>query len=538
MVVHRLTWPANAHGGAAHLLLLLLLQAATGSAAFARNVGAGTDVPAPAPAVNPCDSTALHAAAPAASWLSGAQELAPLALQLLRAAPEHGLDIRRYQVDELTRRLAGPEGASAAFVRDLDRTMVQYLCDLHGGRAAWASRVAAAPDTGFDPRQRLATVRDAQGLAQAIDAAAPAIPLYGRVKAALAQYRELSRATQDWPALPPVARAAIHAGEPYAGAAVLQARLQLLGDLDAQAPMGSDGIYTPALAGAVRRFQARHGLDEDGVLGAGTVTALSVPPKHRIAQLALTLERLRWLPPPPAHGRVVVVNVPTYRLWTFDARDNFAAPALEMRVIVGARGRTPTPLFIGEMRYLEFAPYWNVPASIQKNEILPKLARNPDYLQQNDMELVGANGRVLQIGAGDAASRLRTGGARVRQRPGSRNVLGDVKFGLPNPMNIYLHSTSARELFQRTHRDLSHGCIRVEQPAELAQFVLADSQQWSGAQVTAAMSAGKNRFVKLAAPVPVVLFYATALVDRQGRALFAPDIYGRDAALIAALQLE
>jgi murein L,D-transpeptidase YcbB/YkuD len=522
MVVPRLTWPAKAHGGAAHLLLLLLLHAATGSAAFARNVGSGTDVPAPAPAVNPCDSTALHAAAPAATWLSGAQELAPLALQLLRAAPEHGLDIRRYQVDELTRRLTGPEGASAAFVRDLDRTMVQYLCDLHGGRAAWASRVAAAPDTGFDPRQRLAIVRDAQALAQAIDAAAPAIPLYGRVKAALAQYR-------DALTLP-------YSG--MAGAAVLQARLQLLGDLDAQAPMGSDGIYTPALAGAVRRFQARHGLDEDGVLGAGTVTALSVPPAHRIAQLALTLERLRWLPPPPAHGRVVVVNVPTYRLWTFDARDNFAAPALEMRVIVGARGRTPTPLFIGEMRYVEFAPYWNVPASIQKNEILPKLARNPAYLQQNDMELVGSDGRVLQLGAGDAASRLRAGGARVRQRPGSRNVLGDVKFALPNPMNIYLHSTSARELFQRTHRDLSHGCIRVEQPAELAQFVLADAQQWSAAQVTAAMSAGKNRFVKLAAPVPVVLFYATALVDRQGRALFAPDIYGRDAALIAALQLE
>jgi murein L,D-transpeptidase YcbB/YkuD len=534
MVVPRLTWPAKAHGGAAHFLLLLLLHAPTGSAAFAHDALQGADVPTSAPVVNPC----APVAATDASWLSGAQELAPLALQLLRAVPEHGLDVRRYQVDELTRRLAGPEGASAAFVRDLDRAMVQYLCDLHGGRAAGASRVAAAPDTGFDPRQRLATVRDAQGLAQAIDAAAPAIPLYGRVKAALAQYRELSRATPDWPALPPVARAAIHAGEFYAGAAQLQARLQLLGDLDAQAPMGSDGIYTPALAGAVRRFQARHGLDEDGVLGAGTITALSVPPAHRIAQLALTLERLRWLPPAPAHGRVVVVNVPTYRLWTFDARDNFAAPALEMRVIVGARGRTPTPLFIGEMRYLEFAPYWNVPASIQKNEILPKLARNPAYLQQNDMELVGSNGRVLQIGAGDVASRLRAGGARVRQRPGSRNVLGDVKFALPNPMNIYLHSTAARELFQRTHRDLSHGCIRVEQPAELAQFVLADSQQWSGAQVTAAMSAGKNRFVKLAAPVPVVLFYATALVDRQGRALFAPDIYGRDAALIAALQLE
>jgi len=537
MVFPRLTWPAKAHGGATHFILLMLLQAATGTGALADDALPGTQ----ASAANPCAPGDVHIVplpSSAVPWLSGMHGIAERALQLLRAAPEHGLDPRRYQVDELTQRLAGPAGQSAAFTHDLNGAMVQYLCDLHGGRAAWASRVAAAPDTGFDPRQHLATVHDTQGLAQAIDAAAPAIPLYGRVKAALAQYRALSRATPDWAALPPVGRAAIHAGEPYLGAALLQTRLQLLGDLDAQAPMGSDGIYTPALAGAVRRFQARHGLDEDGVLGAGTVTALSVPPAHRIAQLALTLERLRWLPPPPAHGRVVVVNVPTYRLWTFDARDNFAAPALEMRVIVGARGRTPTPLFIGEMRYLEFAPYWNVPVSIQKNEILPKLARNPAYLQQNDMELVGSDGRVLLVGAGDAASRLRAGGARVRQRPGSRNVLGDVKFGLPNPMNIYLHSTSARELFQRTHRDLSHGCIRVEQPAELAQFVLADPQQWSSAQVLAAMSAGKNRFVKLAEPVPVVLFYATALVDRQGRALFAPDLYGRDAALIAALQLE
>jgi len=528
MLFPHLTWPAKAHGGAAHLVLLFLLQAATGSGALASDA-------------LPCAPEAVqadHLPSSAVPWLSGAHGMATQALQLLRAAPEHGLDARRYQVEQLTQRLAGPDGQSAAFMHDLNGAMVQYLCDLHSGRAAWASRVAAAPDTGFDPRQRLATVHDAQGLAQAIDGAVPAIPLYGRVKATLAQYRALSKMAPAWPALPPVARGGIHAGEPYAGASALAERLRLLGDLDAGSSPVSDGIYTPELAGAVRRFQSRHGLDDDGVLGAATVTALSVPLTHRIAQLALTLERLRWLPPPPAHGRVVAVNVPTYRLWAFDARDNFANPALEMRVIVGARGRTPTPLFIGAMRYLEFAPYWNVPASIQKNEIVPKLTRNPAYLQQNDMELVGPDGRVLQAGAGAALSQLRAGSARVRQRPGPRNVLGDVKFALPNPMNIYLHSTSARELFKRTHRDLSHGCIRVEQPAELAQFVLADPQQWSAQQVAAAMSGGKNRTVTLPAPVPVVLFYATALVDREGRALFAPDIYGRDDALIAALQLE
>jgi len=146
--------------------------------------------------------------------------------------------------------------------------------------------------------------------------------------------------------------------------------------------------------------------------------------------------------------------------------------------------------------------------------------------------------QTLRVAAGDALARLRAGGVRVRQRLGPQNVLGDVKFAMPNPMNIYLHSTSAKELFGRTRRDLSHGCIRVEQPATLAQFVLADRQQWGGAQVAAAMNAGRNRTVKLATPVPVVLFYATALVDRRGRALFAQDIYGRDAALIDALGLE
>ncbi|MEW7847935.1 L,D-transpeptidase family protein [Massilia aurea] len=492
-----------------------------------------------APTNNACQAPRPANATPStAPWLAGDGALARAALQLLATAPTHGLDPRRYGVDDLTGRLADPGGETAAFARDLDAAMVRYLCDLHGGRAAGALRVSAATDNGFDPLQRLDSARDAPTLAAAVDAAAPAIALYGRVKAMLARYRELDRLAPAWPALPPPVSSAIRPGEPYAGAAQLHERLQRLGDLDAAAAYSGDGLYAPALADALRRFQARHGLEEDAVLGPATFTALSVPPTHRIAQLALTLERLRWLPASSTPGRVIAVNVPTYRLWAFDTTDNAAAPALEMRVIVGARGRTATPLFIGSMRHLEFVPYWNVPSSIMQGEIMPKLARNAAYLQQNDMELVGADGRVLRVAASEALARLRAGGARVRQRPGPQNVLGDVKFAMPNPMNIYLHSTSAKELFGRTRRDLSHGCIRVEQPATLAQFVLADRQQWGGAQVAAAMNAGRNRTVKLATPVPVVLFYATALVDRQGRALFAQDIYGRDAALIEALGLE
>ena len=270
------------------------------------------------------------------------------------------------------------------------------------------------------------------------------------------------------------------------------------------------------------------------MLGAQSVAALSVPLAHRVVQLELTLERLRWLPPLPP-GRSITVNVPAYRLWAFDSTDAARGPALDMRVIVGTAAKTPTPLFIGQMRYLEFNPFWNVPRSIAVGEIIPKLARNPGYLKQNGMELVSASGQVLGGPTADRLASLRAGKARVRQRPGTQNALGGVKFGMPNPMNIYLHSTASPGLFDVARRDLSHGCIRVERPVELAQFVLADPITWDADAVTAAIRSGRTRTVNLPQVVPVLLFYATAVTDRDGRALFADDIYGRDDKLIQAL---
>ncbi|WP_159697589.1 murein L,D-transpeptidase [Massilia sp. 9I] len=470
-------------------------------------------------------------------WLSDGPVRARLALRLLRGAREHGLDPANYDVDRLERRLDEPldRTAAIAFDRELSTAMLQYLADLHAGRVASAYRQVPGTDRGFDPVDRLHQALQEGGLEDVIEAAAPSIPLYGRVKSALARYRDMARSAPHWAALPHPSPA-VAPGDAYPGSALLRERLRLLGDLDGVTE-ADDGTYTAALAAAVRRFQARHGLAEDGILGPGTVAALSVPLSRRVTQLALTLERLRWLPPITS-GRVVAVNVPTYRLWTVDARDNYAAPSLEMRVIVGTAARTQTPLFIGEVRYLEFNPYWNVPPSIQSAEIVPRLARNPAYLEQNDMEVVGADGRPRQLAPAAALDALRAGSARVRQRPGARNVLGELKFAMPNPMNIYLHSTSAKELFGRSRRDLSHGCIRVERPAELAQFVLADPQRWNAAAVAAAMADGRNRSVSLPRPVPVILFYATALADRHGRVLFSQDIYGLDPALAAALHLE
>jgi murein L,D-transpeptidase YcbB/YkuD len=473
------------------------------------------------------------------NWLAKGQAQAHLALRLLRNASAHGLDPRRYGTEGLARRLDTLSGAeaAAAFERDLNTGMLQFLADLHFGRLHSAYRQPSGTPGQFDPVTYLIQAVKTGRLEQAVEAAAPAIPLYHRVQQSLAEYRELADLYPEWPPLPSVPSRGIVAGALYDGAALLRERLQLLGDLDpeADAITGSDIVYTTALAIAVQRFQLRHGLVENGVLTPRTLNALEIPMWRRVRQLELTLERLRWLPPLPA-GRFVAVNLPTYRLWGFETHDKTPEPLVEMRVIVGTAARTPTPLFIGQMRYLEFNPYWNVPRSIEAGEILPKLVRNPGYLRQNDMELVTAGGAVLPEGAADAAALLRAGTARVRQRPGPGNVLGALKFAMPNPMNIYLHSTSAQELFKRTRRDLSHGCIRVEHPNELAEFVLADALKWDAIAVQAAIAEGRTRTVPLPVPVPVILFYATAVTDRDGRALFAEDIYRRDAPLIEALR--
>jgi murein L,D-transpeptidase YcbB/YkuD len=468
------------------------------------------------------------------SWLDDGGERARTAVRLLRDAPLHGLDPARYDADGLARRLddLGDAVDALAFERDLSTAMLQYLSDLHFGRVPSGYRPPSGADP-FDPVERLRQALADGRLAQAVDAAAPTIPMIRRVETTLARYRRLAAAYPAWPALPPPG-ARIAVGARYAGAALLRERLRALGDLDDGTPAGDGDVYSAGLAAAVRRFQARHGLADDGMLGADTLAALSVPPARRVIQLELTLERLRWLPRPP-QGRVVVVDVPAYRLWAFDAREP-AGPLLEMRVIVGAAARTPTPLFIGQMRSVEFNPYWNVPRSIETREILPRLARDPGYLARNDMELVAASGQPVPAESPAAFAALRAGTVRVRQRPGPGNALGAVKFAMPNPLNIYLHSTPAQALFERARRDLSHGCIRVEHPAELARFVLADPEHWDAGAIAAATRPGRTLAVTLRETVPVVLFYATALTDRDGRALFADDIYGLDEQLLQALR--
>jgi L,D-transpeptidase YcbB len=269
-------------------------------------------------------------------------------------------------------------------------------------------------------------------------------------------------------------------------------------------------VYDRDLAGAVAAFQARHSIGVDSMLGKETVDAMNVPANYRLAQIAANLERFRWLP--RAMGsRYVLVNVPEFKLTAFDSGQQ----SLEMKVIVGQEYEDKaTPVFSDSMEYVVFRPYWNVTPSIAAKEIFPKEAANPGYLAANDMEVYDDHGRKA-----------------VRQRPGPKNSLGFVKFLFPNDYNIYLHDTPNHELFKKDVRAFSHGCIRVEKPAELAQWVLG----WAPDKVQAAMDGADNHSVTLPKKLPVYIVYFTTFVN-DGKLNFGNDLYDRDSKLVTELE--
>jgi len=277
----------------------------------------------------------------------------------------------------------------------------------------------------------------------------------------------------------------------------------------APARVAGANVYDAALARLVAEYQGRHGMPANGVLNAETVESMNVPVQFRLGQIAANMERLRWLPRSLGQ-RYIYVNVPAFRVEAYDGGQK----ALEMKVIVGAEyeGRA-TPVFADTMRYVVFRPYWNVTPDIQRKELEPKIAANPGYMAQHNYEW-WTDGGVR----------------RIRQKPGDKNSLGLVKFMFPNDFNIYLHDTPQDELFKKDVRALSHGCIRLEKPDQMAQFVLG----WDAGKVQEAMmSAQDNRTVNLPKPIPVYIVYGTAYA-RDGQLRFGPDVYDRDDALVKA----
>jgi len=311
-----------------------------------------------------------------------------------------------------------------------------------------------------------------------------------------------------------------------------------LGDLPAGtvAATGST-VYPSALVDGVKRFQRRQGLAQDGIIGRSTHAALRIPIASRVRQIELALERLRWLPH-LGEQRLVAINIPMFRLWAWDEIPPNGDPLFVMDVIVGRALRTQTPVFVEQLQEVIFRPYWNVPSSIVRHEILPRFDRDPEYLRREQMEIVLGPGDDARVVAETPENlvRLRSGTLRLRQRPGPQNALGLVKFVFPNTENVYMHGTPAQTLFSRSRRDFSHGCVRVENPIALAEWALKEQPDWSRDRIVSAMNGTRAIHVLLPRPIQVVLFYTTAAVmPDDGTIHFAEDIYLHDVLLDRAL---
>jgi murein L,D-transpeptidase YcbB/YkuD len=500
---------------------------------------------------------AAKASAPAAStpaqlakqrWFEGERPGAQTrqAVELLAAAATHGLEPQDYSAGALqqaiTKAAQGsppPAATVARLEQALTVAMERYLSDLHQGRVEPQKihHNFSAQREPFDAAAYLQAALAQQRLRAAASEAAPHLPLYEDLRTALASYR--ARADDPaWreplPPLPGGKAGKLAPAQAYAGQTVLAQRLTALGDLATDAALPGNSSYEGALVEAVKTFQKRHGLGADGVIGKATLAQLQVTPAARARQIELALERLRWTPLKQG-PRMIVINLPEFVLRAYEVQGDNITVQQEMKVVVGKALDTRTPLFDEDMRFIEFSPYWNIPPSIARAETVPKLRRDPGYLVREGMEFVQAGGAVSTAVTPAQLDAVLAGQARIRQRPGPKNALGDIKFVFPNRDNIYLHHTPATALFERERRDFSHGCIRVEHPVELAKFVLKNAPEWTEARIEKAMNRGESTTLRLAEPVPVLITYGTTLV-KESQTYFFEDIYGLDRQLDAALR--
>ena len=412
-------------------------------------------------------------------------------------------------------------------------SLMRYISEVQFGRVRPRAVHLGAEDAPgkFDLPQFIRDqIINSNDVAAALSQVEPPYELYRRTEAALRKYMQLA-SQDDGEKLPPGKKKTIEPGDDYPGVPRLVRLLKLLGDLPPDAAVAPDStLYRGPIVDAVKHFQERHGLEADGRIGIDTLQQLNTPLSVRVRQLQLTLERWRWAPrvydPPP-----LLVNIPEFVLRGFGSRETIE---LTMKVVVGRSYRTRTPVFAQDMSYVVFRPYWNVPLAIQRGELMPKIEKEPDYMRKNNLEVVDRRGTVVSTGAvsDEQLAQLNSGVLSIRQRPGSNNSLGLVVFMFPNEHNVYLHSTPAPELFSRTRRDFSHGCIRVEDPVALAEWTLRGNEGWTKDRIVAAMKSGPDsQRVNLARKRPVVIIYATAVVLPNGEVKFFEDIYGHDASL-------
>lgn len=458
-------------------------------------------------------------------------------IKALQAADGEGLNPIDYDGPRWAGRLGkmdsgrAPESEFVRFDLALTISTMRYVSDLHRGRVN-PREFHFDLDIGNKKldlseflRRKLLT---AENVEAALETAEPPFPAYRRTVDALRAYTKLASDAENVPLrVPPKP---LKPGDSYTNAARLQNLLSLLGDLPKTTPADARGMaYKGPLVEAVKHFQQRHGLEPNGIAGPQTFQELNTPLSQRVSQLQLTLERWRWLPhefaTPP-----IVVNIPEFRLYAVNEENR---PAFSMKVVVGRSYKHQTPVFASEVKAVMFRPYWTVPLDIEREELLPELRKNPSYLQKHAYEVVDSGGAVItDDGVSEAVRKqIYSGKFAIRQRPGNENSLGLLKFDMPNVYDVYMHGTPARQLFSRSRRDFSHGCIRVEDPVALAAWVLRDKPEWDSEHILAAMNGDTTFRVSLSKPVPVLILYGTAIVTEGGEIHFYADIYGHDATL-------
>jgi len=462
-------------------------------------------------------------------------------LAVVEASARHGLDPRDYHpqaIRALRRDLAQVAGRAGEADRlaDLDLLLSDALARLvYHLRFGKTDPRDLYPDWRFsrtlgliDPIQAFETLIASEDLAEAVERYARQLPLYPRLREALMRYRAIE-AAGGWRAIS--SGTPLKRGMRDVRVGALRARLAATDRLAAEQNAEAE-LFDEALESAVRGFQRQHGLEDDGVVGAATLKALNVPIAARIEQLRVNLERLRWVAQDLRDDYLLV------DIAAFSARLVLNGKVVwTSRVVIG-RPYRKTPAFRATMQSIVLNPSWVVPPTILREDVLPRLLKDPNYLQKNEMYVLDDVGRRVDPSNIDWA---RYRGAkfpyRIVQPPGPANPLGQIKFDFPNPYGVYLHDTPAKQLFQRRERAFSSGCIRLEQAHALAVLLLdiGDPRQWGMRALSALIASGETRKLPVILPVPVIALYLTVDVDEDGTIAFRPDLYGQDQKLASAM---
>ena len=453
---------------------------------------------------------------------NGPKSKAREVLDVLRNAGQMGLDPANYRVTEIEGRMAAATpGELAELELLISRAFIDFGRDVHRGRtvpsAASPENAITAEELG--PLTLIGGAENASSIGDYVKSIEPQTPQYSMLKEALANYREIER-QGGWseiakgPALKP--------GDSDRRVPAIRQRLKITGDLHADAA-GSGDLYDPDLVAAVKWFQYRHGLTEDGIVAATTLGELNVPIGQRIRQIELNLERRRWMDDDLGAYYVFVNIADQFLKVVKDGRTIHTA-----RLVVG-KPTTRTPVFSSSMKYIVINPYWNVPAGIANGEYLPLLRKDPGALRRQSIRIFASAGdNSAEVDPFSVNwSQIKRVPYALRQDSGPKNALGRIKFMFPNRFDVYVHDTPSKSLFERELRLFSHGCMRVEDPALLAAVLLA-GQGWTEAKITAAIASGKQRIVTFATPIPVHVTYLTAWVNKDKSVQFRRDAYGRD----------